>query len=203
MHHDLHGLALTASSQKSAAAFDRAVMGYVKFRADTPSYVAATIENDPECFLAHCLQGYLAMISFKLANVPVARAAAERARAQAAHAWERERAHLAALEAWIADGLDRSLTIWEQILADYPADILAFRVAHHVNFWLGRPRAMRLSAERIVPKWDRTLPGYGTVLSCLCFATEECGDYAAAEPAGWDAIELDPADFWAHMRSRM
>ena len=40
------------------------------------------------------------------------------------------------------------------------------------------------------------MPGYGTILSCRCFANEECGDYAAAEPSGWAALEIDPADFW-------
>src|SRR5262249_35136515 len=49
---------------------------------------------------------------------------------------------------------------------------------------------------RVMPKWGRELAGYGTVLSCRCFALEECGDYAAAEPAGRAAIEIDPADLW-------
>src|SRR5205085_7495872 len=33
-------------------------------------------------------------------------------------------------------------------------------------------------------------------LSCRAFALEECGDYAAAEPDGRAAIEIDPADVW-------
>jgi hypothetical protein len=40
------------------------------------------------------------------------------------------------------------------------------------------------------------MPGYGTILSCRCFANEECGNYAAAEPLGWEALDIDPADFW-------
>ncbi len=35
------------------------------------------------------------------------------------------------------------------------------------------------------------------MLGCRCFALEECGDYAAAEPVGREAIEIDPADLWA------
>jgi hypothetical protein len=81
-------------------------------------------------------------------------------------------------------------------LAEYPVDVLAFRLAHFLNFWLGRPRAMRASAEQMRSQWGSELPGYGTLLSCLCFAREECGDYAAAEPAGWQALDIDGADFW-------
>ena len=102
----------------------------------------------------------------------------------------------AALEAWIAGDLDRALGIWEQILAEHPLDVLAFRLAHFNNFWLGRPDEMRASVERVLPKWGRDLPGYGTILSCRCFAHEECGDYAVAEPAGRAAIEIDPGDVW-------
>jgi tetratricopeptide (TPR) repeat protein len=55
---------------------------------------------------------------------------------------------------------------------------------------------MAASVERVLPKWGRELPGYGTLLSCRAFALEECGDYAGAEPAGRAAVEIDPADVW-------
>ena len=80
--------------------------------------------------------------------------------------------------------------------AEHPRDVLAFRLAHFNNFWLGRPAEMRASVERVKPKWARDLPGYGTILSCHCFSLEECGDYAAAEPSGRAAIEIDPGDVW-------
>ena len=46
----------------------------------------------------------------------------------------------------------RSAT-WEQILSEHPLDVLAFRLAHFNNFWLGRPGEMRASVERVKPKW--------------------------------------------------
>ena len=74
--------------------------------------------------------------------------------------------------------------------------MLAFRLAHFNNFWLGRPDAMRASVERVKPAWNAELPAYGTILSCHCFALEECGDYAEAEASGRAAIEIDPGDVW-------
>ena len=85
---------------------------------------------------------------------------------------------------------------WEEILAEHPHDVLAFRLAHFNNFWLGRPGAMRVSVERVMPKWSRALAAYGTILSCHCFALEECDAYAAAEPSGRAAVEIDPGDVW-------
>jgi tetratricopeptide (TPR) repeat protein len=196
MFQDQHGLPLSTSSREGAAGFERTLSAYLKYRADAPQHLAQTLAVDPEFVLAHCLAGYFAMLSYKLANVPAAVEAARTARAMTARATARERAHVDALDAWIAGDIDRSLAIWDAIVAEHPMDLLAFRLAHFNNFWLGRPEAMRASVEQVFPKWSRDLPGYGTILSCRCFANEECGNYALAEPAGWEAIEIDPADFW-------
>ena len=102
--------------------------------------------------------------------------------AQAAHARPRAgatragRAHIAALEAWSSGDIDRAIGVWEGILSEHPHDVLAFRLAHFNNFWLGRPGPMAASAERVLPRWSAALPGYGSVLACLCFALEECGN---------------------------
>lgn len=196
MHRDMHGLPISTASADAAAAFDRTVTGYLKYRADLPARLGQVFAADNDFGLAHCLKGYFAMLSYKQANVPMAVEAANAARRLSANATPRERAHGAALDAWIAGDLDRALGAWEQILSEHPLDVLAFRLSHFNNFWLGRPGEMRASVERVKPKWAAELPGYGTVLSCHCFAAEECGDYASAEPSGRAAIAIDPGDIW-------
>jgi tetratricopeptide (TPR) repeat protein len=196
MHQDIHGLPISTSSAPAAAALDRAVLGYLKYRADLAARLADVLAADAEFGLAHCLKGYLALLSYKQANVPVAVEAAQAARRLTANATPREQAHVAALDAWIGGDLDRALGVWEQILRQHPLDVLAFRLAHFNYFWLGRPAEMRASADRVKPKWGRDLPGYGTILSCHCFSHEECGDYATAEPSGRAAIAIDPGDIW-------
>jgi tetratricopeptide (TPR) repeat protein len=195
MPHDLHGLPITTSPE-AATAFDRTVVAYLKYKVDAPEHLKRTLAADPEFALAHCLKGYFAMLSYNQASVPRALEAARTARAHSTGATTRERAHVDALEAWIAGDLDRMVAVWEAILAEHPTDVLALRLAHFNNFWLGRPREMAASVERVSPKWGRELPGYGTLLSCRAFALEECGDYAGAEPAGRAAVEIDPADVW-------
>src|SRR3954470_22338131 len=195
MQHDIHGLPISASVE-GAAAFDRVLVGYLKYRADAGQRLGDALAADGEFSLAHCLKGYFAMLSYKQGNVAIAQNAAQNARQFGAKATPREQAHVAALDAWIGGDLDRTLGIWEQILADHAHDVLAFRLAHFNNFWLGRPGEMRASVERVKPKWGRDLPGYGTILSCHCFSLEECGDYADAEVSGRAAIEIDPGDVW-------
>jgi tetratricopeptide (TPR) repeat protein len=197
MYLDARGLTLSTTSAKAAAAFDYLVAGYLTQRADTPTRLTALLEADPDFALAHCMQGYFAMLAFKQASVPTAVEAARTARSVADDATERERGHVAALTAWSEGELDRALAVWESILRSHPLDAVAFRLAHFVNFWLGRPQDMVASVDRVVGAWSEDVPGYSAILACLSFSHEEAGNYLAAEPSGRRAIELDPGDLWA------
>src|ERR1700732_826607 len=115
MPHDLHALPIT-TSREAGAAFDGTVLAYLKYRVDAPEHLKRTLAADPDFALAHCLKGYFAMLSYKQANVPVAVEAARAARERSAGATPRERAHVEALEAWIAGNLDRTVAAWEAIL---------------------------------------------------------------------------------------
>jgi hypothetical protein len=113
------------------------------------------------------------------------------------HATPREQAHLAALQAWIANEPDRAAAIWQQILDEHPRDVVAFRLAHFVNFWLGQPATMLRSVNGVLSHWSEDDRWYNAILGCLCFANEECGNYTAAEEAGRAAIARDPTDLWS------
>ncbi|HJS88213.1 MAG TPA: tetratricopeptide repeat protein [Acetobacteraceae bacterium] len=197
MHCDLNGLALTTSSATPAASFNRLMASFLASRADTPRHLAAALADDPEFGLAHCVRGYLAAMSFDQGKRPIALAAAREARRHTRGASARERAHVDALDAWAAGDLGRAASVWDQILAEHPRDVLAFRLAHFLHFWLGRPDRMVASVEAVAPHWDAALPSWGTFLACRCFALEECGRYPEAEAAGRAAIAHDPSDLWA------
>ncbi len=196
-HLDLHGLPLTCASDEAAAAFDAAVTGYLKYRADVPARVKDMLAADGDFAFAHVLRGYFAMLSFKQANVAAAAEALAAAERTLAGATQRERMHAAALKHWIAGDLDRTLKTWEEILDAYPTDVLAFRLHHFNAFWLGRPDTMVREVEKALPLWSVDLPGWGSLLACRCFAHEEMGNYALAEPAGRAAIAIDKGDLWA------
>jgi hypothetical protein len=197
MFRDAHGLELTAASAAAARAFDHAVTGYLGYRANTPQRLAALFDADAALGLAHCLKGYFAMLSYKQAALSVAAEAAADARRLTGQATPRERAHVAALQLWIDGEPDRAAAVWEQIVSEHPRDVLAFRLAHFVNFWLGRPDVMLASVLGVERHWSDELPGYGAILGCSCFAHEECGHYTEAEAAGRAAIDRDPGDLWA------
>lgn len=198
MRHDAQGLVITASSDAAVAAWDHLVLGYLKNRLDLPQRLKALLAEAPDLALGHCFQGYMMMLGYKQALVPLAIAAERKARDLAAGATAREQAHVEALAAWIAGDIDRTLATWEGILAEHPRDVVAFRLAHFVAFWVGRPAEMVRSVERVLPAWSEADGAmFGGMLACRCFAHEEAGNLIMAEPAGRRAIELDPGDLWA------
>jgi hypothetical protein len=141
---DKRGLEMTAASAEAVQAFDHAIDGYLDYRADLPARVEAMLAADAECGMAQCFKGYLALLSFKQAAVPAARRASAETWRLIANGNPREHAHAGALDAWANGEPDRAAEIWDQILVEHPHDILAFRLAHFINFWLGRPGAMPL-----------------------------------------------------------
>jgi hypothetical protein len=197
MQRDSHGLELSTDSAEAARAFDHAVAGYIRYRADTGQRLTPLLAADPQFALAHCLKGYLMMLTYKQVNVPLAAASLQDARRWAGTATAREQTHTAALAAWIDGEPDQASALWRQILATHPRDALAFRLAHFTDFWLGRPDRMLSAVRTVEPAWSAELPHYGTLLACRCFAHEECGLYTEAEAAGRAAIAHDPADVWA------
>jgi hypothetical protein len=197
MFEDCRGLALTTSSEQAAAAYDHAVDGYLGYRSDLASRMEAVLSIDPDFGMAHCLKGYMLMMSFRADAVPAARAASADVWRTALGATGRERDHAAALDAWAGGDAEQAVAAWNQILRDHPLDLVAFKLAHFVNFWLGRPQAMLTSVLNVQPRWSPALPGYTAVLGCRCFAHEEMGYYLEAEHAGREAIRRDPTDLWA------
>lgn len=195
MFNDCRGLALTTVSARAAQAFDHAIDGYLGYRADMAARMEALLAADPDFGMAHCLKAYLSLMGYRADALGPASAALAQARRCAGTA--REKAHTDALAHWIEGEPDQAAAVWDQILSDHPHDILAFRMAHFVNFWSGRPEAMLASVLSVERYWSDALPGFGSILACRCFALEESGHYLAAENAGREAVRRDPADLWA------
>ena len=89
MHSDIRGLPISTDSAEAAAAFDHLIVGYLTYRADTPTRLDAVLEADPDFALAHCMKGYFAMLAFKQAVVPVAAEEARTAQSLAVDATAR------------------------------------------------------------------------------------------------------------------
>ncbi|MBL6454962.1 tetratricopeptide repeat protein [Belnapia sp. T6] len=197
MFKDAQGLPLTAASAEAASGYDHSLNGFLLYRADTAQRLKAAMTVDPEAPMLQVMKGSFAMLTNNRSLVPVARDAAVQAGQLAALGTAREKAHVAALSAWVEGDMTRALAAWTGILAENPHDLLALRLHHYNAFWRGRPDMMLAAVQGVLPRWGADQPGYGNVLACQSFAHEECGLFIVAEAAGRAAVALNPADLWA------
>ncbi len=199
MPKDARGLAVTADSAAAVAHLDAAIASYCGLQRASGDLLKQAFAAAPGLLMGHVLRGYFMMLFGKRDFVPRAVQAAAKAEAALARtdATPRERLHVEALRHWTLGRMRDAVATLEAILAEHPLDLLAARLAQHLYFYMGLSEAMRDSTARILPAWDRALPGYGFVLGCHAFGLEETGARDTAERAGRDAIILNSRDVWA------
>jgi tetratricopeptide (TPR) repeat protein len=195
-HRDRLGLELTAANGEAARAFDDTVWAFVAYSREPGVPLKRALAADPQMPMALCLQGYF----FHLMGLPALAAKARKTHENVAKLQNlnpRERMHVAALGAWCEGELERTCALLDGILAEFPRDFFALKLANYLYFYLGDAKNVRDGPARALAHWDEGMPGYSHLLALHAFGLEESGDYAAAERTGRRAVELNPADPWA------
>lgn len=188
-------LETTASSVKSVADFDQILSLYLASKNTVMPSLDALISKDPEMPMAHLFRAYL----LKLASDPRLKIPAVTClkTAKQLPMNHREQIHSAVLSAWFEGDSHKAIRLLEQILDQYPLDILALKIAHHLHFYSGNAGQMRDSIARVLNHYHPEHPFYSFVLGMHSFGLEESGDYRQAEKLGRLAIDLNPQDQWA------
>src|SRR5690606_13270361 len=65
-----------------------------------------------------------------------------------------------------------------------------------MDFFRGDALNLRNRVSRVLPQWDRSLPGYSYVLGMHAFGLEEMNQYPQAEAEARRALEIEPRDGW-------
>ncbi len=198
MRKDARGLAVSTDNAEAVEAFDRAVEHAIKFHRDTPALVGQAMTADPGFALPHVFRGCLLSLAANPANLPAIRQTLATAQAASVNATEREKHHVAALEAWSRDAMPEAFAIWRRILEDSPTDLLAFRMRDTNWFRHGQTWSIRAQADWLAPHWGADIPGYDCFQAIWAFAHEETADYRPAEIAVDAAVSTDPTNFFAH-----
>lgn len=198
MRTDVFGQETTIGSRTALKTWDALQCAFLAHGAETPKHLADTLVQDPSFVLGHAVKGLLSLL---LGRRELVRSAAEAC--DVAHRLTpgqsitaRERAYLAALDAWLAGDPQCAIAQMETVLAAHPGDALAVKISHAIRFILGDATGMRRSVEAVLPAYGRDHRGRGYVLGCHAFAQEETGDYARAERTGHRALEEAPDDAW-------
>ncbi|HKU87970.1 MAG TPA: tetratricopeptide repeat protein [Casimicrobiaceae bacterium] len=109
-----------------------------------------------------------------------------------AHANDRERRHVEALQAWLAGDRRQASRCYDDLLARYPLDIFALHVALALDFRIGSRKSLRDRVLRVLPHWHAGLMHYGYLLGMQAFGLEENGDYADAAALAHRSLAMIP-----------
>lgn len=193
--HDREGLALTGGTPESRDLFEHALDLQHCYLGDPLKAMDRAIAAAPGFAMAHIAHGWMNLIGTEPGGFVSARAS--HALAAPLVATPRERAHLEAL-GQLADGhFHAAAEALQRVSIDYPRDLLALQIGHHIDFFVGDARMMRDRIARALPEWSEDRPGYHLLPAMHAFGLEECGDYAFAEREGRRASALHPGDSWA------
>lgn len=194
---DKRGNPASYGAQGAIDRLDGAADMLAAFKADTLGEIDAVIAEHPDFALAHAIRaGALATATDK-AFEGTALKSLRAAEALAGQANERERLHIAACRAWLDGDLVKGVELWGKASMLYPRDLTALQLAHAGDFFLGYAHMLRDRVARVLPAWNRDVPGYGFVHGMYAFGLEESGEYTAAEAHGRQAIGVNAQDGWA------
>jgi len=192
---DVRGLSLTALNATAVERFEAVIDDLYYYRLGVGDRLDALLKEYPGFVLAHVLKGYSLMSEGMSQSHPKAQIHLELAEALPGN--RRERLHQEALRAWIAQDASARAAAWEQILDEWPLDLLAFRQHTGALFWTGEKRRQAEVAASVASHWSPKTAGRGHFLSAYAFAMEEVGQYEEAERSARAALELQPQDLWA------
>jgi len=186
--------AMTSSAARSdaAQAHEHALGCFLRGLGDPRPTLERALGADPDFVPAHLLRAGLAIASKDrgaLAAIDAVLAQLGRGRPQLS---ERERAHLAAAQAWRVGAPDRAASLYASIVRLWPHDLLALRLAQSCCFLLGDARGLHEVAARAMPYWRAGMPGYDCALAMHAFGLEEIGECDRAQATGRRALEIVP-----------
>ncbi|MCW5746827.1 MAG: tetratricopeptide repeat protein [Alphaproteobacteria bacterium] len=193
---DARGLVLSGADAATAERFETALAEFQCYVGNPVGTIEAALQARPDFVLGHALRGYLYGSSVEGPGLAEARASL--AAARGLPATDRERQHVAALEAMATGHFDDAERQWEALLVAYPRDVLALQIAHLFDFLRGDARNLRDRVARRLHAWSKADPGYHAVVGMHAFGLEEMGEYDRAEARGREAVALNARDGWGY-----
>jgi hypothetical protein len=193
---DYRGYEISGATPAARDAFEAALASFQGWRTGAEDSLSLALREAPKFTMAYVLKAYLCLGSRDIAVVRRARWAHARASALAANA--RERIHLAAIAAALADDLVTYRALLEGLLLQYPLDVLALQVGHALDYLTGDVERLGERVPSVLSAWSASVPGYSVVLAMQAFGLVESAQYQSATETAMRALELDPYNARAH-----
>ena len=194
---DLTNLDVTAPGKDALDLYNHAVTKLCYFRSPIETIIKL-LNSQPDFVMAQVFNGHINLWTTDRNNASwSARSYDAISKLDHSSLNARERMHVAAIKTWVDGNLIEASRLLDEILIDYPHDILALLSGHQIDFFLGDAVNLRDRISRALPSWDKEHPLYGFLLGMLSFGQEEAGHYELAEETALQAVALNSKDVWS------
>jgi hypothetical protein len=193
---DHRDLEISGATGAARDAFERALDAHLSWRSGAALELERALQAAPTFTMAHVLSAYFSLCSRD--RVQMRRAEAAYRRASSLPATHRERLHVAAMGAVLADDLPAFKSIVHSLLKEYPCDVLALQIGHALDYLMGDVETMEARIAGVLPAWSHDTPGFDAVLAMQAFSLAESAQYERAAEQGLRALELNPWNARAH-----
>ena len=175
--------------------YERALDQLLRFKPEVVDLAGTLITEHPEFAMGHALMAYLCLIATDVPELPPARAA--HTAMVAVPLDERETAHAAAIGAWLAGDWNRASAVLDELLRDWPTDVLALQVGHQLDFFLGDRATCAIVRHGRSKHSIAAIREPPPCAACTPSVSRRPATTSAAEEVGMSAIEVHPDDVWA------
>jgi hypothetical protein len=190
---DVHGNAMTGSTD-TIGLYDRAIDRLIRFHPDVVDLSGELLGDGDPVPMASALYAYLNLMSTDADDLAAARSAWQQLNDTPAN--DRERAHTAAIGAWLDGEWHGASAQLDELLTQWPTDVLALMLGHQLDFFLGDAANLRDRPLRSLREIADDDPHIDFVRGMASFGLEEAGHYGQALDTGLAAVDGNPDDVW-------
>ena len=183
-------LSVGVDGQQPIDDFVSGLLGYEK----TATNVVVFADKNPDACLANAYCAVLNMFLESPDGPPLALPYLEKAEAAAPLANRREQMNVAAIRAWYDNDMPRAIRIGNEILDEFPRDLVTVKLTQTHCFNLGNAAGMLSVAH----KAEKASADICHTHGMTAFAYEQCHLLAEAEKSAWLALEMKRKEPWAH-----
>jgi tetratricopeptide (TPR) repeat protein len=194
MRYDTHHNPITGTAE-AVEHYDAAVDRLIRYDMALLEQLERLVAEHPTFAMGQALAAYLHLTSTDQADLGAARTFAEALAVSSRN--DRETAHAATIDAWLDGDWHGAAQRLDDLLVEWPTDVLALMIGHQLDFFVGDARNLRDRIGRSLGAFDPDHPHRAFARGMQAFGLEESGDYAAAEAAALEALHHNPDDVWA------
>ncbi len=194
---DCRGIPVSIGNRAAIDALEAAHEESLGFHGDPVASIDKVLADHPDFVMGHVFKAAMLTQAMETRIYGTMVAALEAAEALKSKANDRERAHMAAVRAWVEGDFHGAVAFWEEVLFTHPFDLLALQLVHLSDVLLGHISNQRDVVARVFPLWNEGMSGYEWVLGFYSFGLEECRDFSRAEEMGRRAVAMRPKNPYA------